>query len=535
MKKALCVLLALCFLLACAACGGTPAESTPPSAPVSEAPLETSEQTPADTIEGVSDETLTIALASEPATTDTVYGIGETNGTISRHLYDTLINYDSESNEVVPMLAESWEYIDECTLRLYLHDDVYYHDGEKFTAEDVIWNLKNANENSSLGASVLANFDLDNCKVVDETTVDLVTFAPYYMGVVALTMSYMPMMSPSAVEAQGEDAYTRTPTGGSGAYKFVEWVPGDHITLERNEDYYGELPYYKTLVFKFISDSNARGLALQAGDVDVAEGVLEELALEIQSGTDYKLYMPQNSVTCWLMNFNCRENNILNDVRIRQAICYAIDLNATPEVSTTTLSSTVPEGLVPTSSVAFKESENGYYAYDLEKAKELMAEAGYPDGGFSLTLIHQENTVAAAIAEYVQYALSELGIDVKVESMTNAVCTERQNAGDYDLYFQRMTAFDPPNDVVKYYAQGSLNRTQYNNPEFDEWYVKLNQTMDEEEYYGYMEQLLDILNEEVPVYCLINNSILVGYRSDITGIASDKMCSKVYTGVRPVA
>lgn len=486
-------------------------------------------------VEGTSDETLTVALAAEPAVTDGIYGMGLQASVIAFSIYDGLIQWNSETGEFDPMLAESWEQLDECTIRFHLRKDAKFHDGEPFTTADVVWNFKNIRDNSAPASNYINNFDIDNFNVIDEYTIDIVTFKPYVLCMTALSLNYFLMLSPTTVESIGGEAHTRTPYGGSGAYKFVEWVAGSHILLERNEDYYGEQPYYKYLKIMFIVDDTARGLALESGDVDIAENVLENQALSYMADDNLNVYVPERT-TAYALWYNFREGRPTANAALRQAIAYAIDTTQLPTILNMTISSSTADGIQPSSSSSYRAPANGYYEQDLEKAAALLAEAGYAPGELSLVLLHAEGGMYQTMAEYIQFALDQIGINVEIQSVAAPTATDRQNSGDFDMYLQRTGVYDPNTSGLQWFVSTSpVNREKYASEAFDAAADACAGIVDEEEYSQRLADAFDILREDLPAYYLIHTTNLFGMRNDLTGIYTEKMLCGIYTHVRPVA
>lgn len=486
-------------------------------------------------VEGATDEKLVVGLSAEPMSTDGVAGMGQQAGCIEFSLYDNLIQWDSVEGVFKPMLAESYEWLDDNTLEMKLRQDVTFHDGEPFNAEAVLWNFQNIKEHSNSAGLYISNFDVDSFKVVDEYTIDIVTSKPYILAETFLSLMYTGMMSPKAVEAVGYEEYTRNPNGGSGPYKFVEWVPGDHITLERNEEYYGTLPYYKTLVFKFIIDDNARGLALQEGSVDVIENILENQAKEFQAGTAIDVFVPEK-ITAYALWFNCREDRPTHDLAMRQAIAYAIDTSMLPAILDMEVSADPADGMAFKGSDSYREPKEPYYPADLDKAKELMAQAGYAEGELNMVILHQEGLLYSTMAEYIQFCLSQIGINATIESVSAGVSRERQAEGSYDMYIQRHSTYDPNSSAMQWYESNSpMNNLGFSSDAFDAAAAACTGVIDPAQFNTNLMDLLDIVREEVPAYYLMHTTSLFGIKNTLGGIYTEKMLGGIFNYIRPYA
>ena len=199
-------------------------------------------------------------------------------------------------------------------------------DGSKITASDVIFTYKTANDGGFLG-NYIGKFDIPNCKAVDDTTVILATKVaePYIFYTIA--NAALGIVSQKALEAGGGvQGQLTKPTAGCGPYKFVKWERGTSVVLERNDNYYGDKAYFKTVEFRIIADASARLMNLQSGDVDVA---LDPVASQVSQLTGDKKFAVANIETATLttMYLNCSGSFApFTDVKVRQAIAPGAQL-----------------------------------------------------------------------------------------------------------------------------------------------------------------------------------------------------------------
>ena len=214
---------------------------------------------------------LTIALASEPTSIDPHFHNLTPNNAMAMHMFQPLVIFDAKQ-QVTPGLAVSWKTVDDLTWEFKLRPDVKWHDGSPFTADDVVFTFSRAgnvpNSPSSFGTYTKGK----NVVKVDDLTVHIKTEKPYPLMVTDLTT--IPMVS----KKNGEGATTADYNSGkaaigTGPYKFVEYVPGDRIVLEANENYWGDKPKWDKVTLKPIKSGPSRVAALLAGDVDDIEGV----------------------------------------------------------------------------------------------------------------------------------------------------------------------------------------------------------------------------------------------------------------------
>lgn len=527
MKKHLLQIFALALALSVLATACTGGGDTPSDDPAgSENPSQqVAEQT-----------SLTVAYNLEPASLD-LQSVGLSSGgtTTGSFLYDTLVTYNSETNTVEPSVAERWEWVDDTTLRLYLRDDVYSHNGYNIVADDILYMLERG-----VGTAALSRYygmiDLEGCAAVDQYTVDIALTAPSPIFLTNLAQSCYAISSKEGIEAQGGlEAFARAPEAMTGKYRFVEWVDGDHVTVTRNEDYWGEKAYYETVTIRFIPDDTSRLMALQSGDVDAINRVLTSQTSTIAEGSGVSLVTIDNQLQMYNIILNCADGPLAN-TKVRQAMSLAFNREAAlqsilfgyGEVAT----GLFPEGF----SVYAPPAEGEAWTYDLERAKELMVEAGYPDG-FSMTLILMENQTYSDVAEFAEGAWSQLGIDITIEVSDSASFFVKLNAGEYDAYsiansgYDYTSVFKTFDDRLDY---GEGGNAQFHKDEA--FYELLDQIYTEVDPQAAVEisaEIQSILREEVPVINVMNGSILFACDSNLTGYYLSPMGDPIFTDLRP--
>ncbi|MBU2532020.1 MAG: ABC transporter substrate-binding protein, partial [Alphaproteobacteria bacterium] len=368
---------------------------------------------------------LTIALASEPTSIDPHFHNLTPNNSLAMHFFDALVIFD-EKQKVTPGLATSWKPIDDLTWEFKLRRDVKWHDGSPFTADDVVFTLQRAgnvpNSPSSFGTYTKGKTAVK----VDDHTVHIKTEKPYPLMVTDLTTIGI-VSKKNGEGATTQDYNSGKAAIGTGPYKFVEYVPGDRIVMKSNPDYWGTKQKWDTVTMKPIKSGPSRVAALLAGDVDVIEGVPTADIARLKKEPNLQLSSGISNRVIYLHLDHQRDDspyvkaadggpikNPLKDVRVRTAISKAINRDAIVE--------RVMEGVAIPAGQLLPDGFFGVspnlkpVAYDLEGAKKLLADAGYPDG-FQLT-VHGPNDRYindAKIAEAIGQMLTRLGLKMKVE------------------------------------------------------------------------------------------------------------------------
>ena len=275
---------------------------------------------------------LTVAYNLEPASLD-LQSVGLSSGgtTTGSFLFDTLVTYNSETNTVEPCVAESWEWVDDTTLRMKLREDVYSHNGYNIVADDILYMLERGVATAAL-ARYYGSIDLSRCAVVDTYTVDIALTAPNPVFLTTLAQSCYAISSKEGIEAQGGlEEFARAPQAMTGKYRFVEWVAGDHVTVERNEDYWGEKAYYETVTIRFIPDDTSRLMALQSGDVDAVNKVLTSQTSTITEGSGVSLVTIDNQLQMYNIFLNCADGP-LAETKVRHFRQSSLDMAPWPMV-----------------------------------------------------------------------------------------------------------------------------------------------------------------------------------------------------------
>lgn len=415
------------------------ATATPTSAPA--APVATESQTGAATSAPVPTEAVVEAptaapmgptefifgLSDEPKTLEPAVNAGTSQRAVKLAIYRGLFNY-GKGGVLTPELASDYTISEDgLTYTITLRDAVF-HNGDPVTAEDVKFSLERI-LNPDVGATFFKQMSvIDTVVATDAKTVTITlkqTMAPF-LDYLALPESVI--VSKSWVDAGGDLAVSAM---GAGPFVFVEYASGQYIKVEKFADYYKEgLPKSESILFEFYKDANTRVTALQAGDVDLIEYVpwkdfemlSADSALQVLGGTGPFMGLVFNT-----------NNQYFSNPLVRQAVAYAIDRQAVINTAFSGAGEPIFGMNIPPSSLAYKDEYANYFTYNPEKAKELLAQAGYPDG-FTVRLLatsqyafHQDTAIA------VQAELKKVGIEVELDLPDWATRQEKTLKGDHDF------------------------------------------------------------------------------------------------------
>ena len=431
--RTLALFLALITCFALAACGSTPSGGGNSA----EAPsTNTSDTTDSP---AAADKYIKVVIAgpSDPGNYLPFSADNAIRTTYQYFIYENLFDMFT-TEELTPTLATGYERVGDGVYRVTIHDNIYDYNGEHITAEDVAYSY---NKTIEMGERMMTVGDLDSVKVVDEYTVDLI-FRNDALGSLERVLTSVPIVSQKSYEAS-ETGFASDPVG-TGPYYISEWLPGASITFKKNENYWNkdaELSRQNCdeIEVKFISEPAQVAIELETGNVDFAYNVSPQDCDNFANMDGFTvLSVPGSQIDS--IGFNCHESCVFSDIRLRQAVCYAIDPAGILE------GVYMGRGGVATA-LAVPEPEAGYimdyvpewknqlpYEYNVEKAKELMAEAGYPNGGLKVRLMAKDTDIYRKTCQAIQAYLAEIGIEVEINCYENALYqTYRYQPDAYDF------------------------------------------------------------------------------------------------------
>jgi peptide/nickel transport system substrate-binding protein len=414
-------------------------------------------------------------------------------------VYSNLVRLDPNV-EVQPELAESWSVSDDGTTWTFnLRQDVKFHNGQDMTAEDVKYTYERIldEETGAIARSLFAG--INSIDTPDPYTVVFTLETPNAAFLTNLANQSACIVS-EAVVSSGDPALPEN-TVGTGPYKLSEWEPDNYMILERHPDFFIEgQPIIDTIRINIIPTEDGVLAAMRAGEADFA--IIEDVRVAKLAREEEDLVLLSTPSLNYELLFVNGAREPLNDVRVRQAIGLALDRQQI--IDGAALGEGEPTGPFPPSLslYALPLSELFGYERDIQRAQELLAEAGYPDG-FSFTMMTQTTEPANApdIAQIVQAQLREVNIDMEIELVEWGQWLERWKQADFDMCPGHNSGSpDPDYYYYRYMHTGeSLNFvTSYSNPEADELLEEGRATFDLEERVPIYQELEKILAEELP-------------------------------------
>lgn len=375
--------------------------------------------------------TVVVALPTEPLSMNPQNDATTQTTNMHLHMFETLTRL-SEKMEVIPGLAESWAVISPTEYEFKLRKGVKFHNGSLLTAQDVKFTLDRIRSKETKPESVWQSRMrwITGVSVVDEYTVRVKMDEPNAPGLSILAYS-APILPKEYFEKVGDEGFNNAPVG-TGPYKFVKWERNSAVTMEAYPDYWGEKPRIGTLVWRTIPDAFTRISELKAGGVDIIGNVPPSQIAALADAKNAQI-APVKSLRILFMGFNAKAPPF-NDVRVRQAVNHAVDVDA---IIKTVMGGRAyrNNGPVPGAAVMAPQHTPAY-AYDPEKAKNLLAEAGYANG-FKMVIdspqgrYAQDKETAEAVAAY----LRKVGIDAEVRTAEWAVYWDKYLKGQVQYMY----------------------------------------------------------------------------------------------------
>lgn len=538
MKKLIALLLAVVMLLSFAACASTEETAEQPAgddtanneaAEGDNAGNETADDgsSEGETAEegapsGNIQSTLTIGTAQDINELDPQAQNDQINNnciTLTHQGLIYLTNDAAETGETYkPQLAESWEWEDDNTLVFHLYEGITFSDGSPCTAEDCVFTFERAMDPSSAASGNLSL--LTGVEARDDLTFVIKTSS--YSNDLLSTLSGRPMviLSKAAFESGMEEPWLI----GTGQYVFEEWVEGQQASFVKNENYWctdtegmNAPGVVDKIIFKPILEASSRVIALQNGEIDVC---IDPPTTELQflEGDDNVVVHTQAGTRLFYLGFNCEKAPFDNKL-VRQAVSSAIDKETIVQVVLSGMGktqNTVVNRGVPT---FYDEDDLGAYTYDVEKAKELLAEAGYAEGELTVDLYAATDDPYKTIAPLIQANLLEIGINVNIVSLDQNTLKAACQKGDQQMFLWRWNVIDRLSEIYQeLFGTGyTSNYHHFSDPTVDEMAEEVLTIKDQDERTEKSIELQKYLAEESPQVPLYVADLVIAYRNGLTG------------------
>jgi peptide/nickel transport system substrate-binding protein len=472
------------------------------------------------TASAASAQTLRIGIGEDPDLLDPATGRSFVGRIVFQSLCDKLVDI-SPDLKIVPRLATSWEITEDGKVITFkLRDGVIFHDGEKFDAAAVKFNIERAKTlTESVRKAELAS--VASVEVIDPLTVRFTLKAPDSTLLAALSDRSGMMVAPDAAKQAG--AKLGLSPVCSGPYKFVERVQQDHITLARNPDYWNAKAFaFDKIVFRSIPDATARLASLRSGDLDIMERIEPTDVKEVEAQKDLKLAsivsLGYQSLQVNIANGPKSKTPLGQDKRVRQALSLSIDRQGLMD---SVFEGQFVAGFQPVPPVSpFYSERFPSPKRDLDKAKALLKEAGIEHPVINMR--YPTGTRSQRVSEVIQAMAAEAGIDIKLVSTEFATQLKAQADGDYEMVFIGWSGRpDPDGNIYSFYVcGGGLNDSHYCNKDVDKLLADARLTTDVAARKALYEKFDAIALDELPIIYLYFDKWIWGMPRKLMGFTA---------------
>lgn len=458
-------------------------------------------------------DTLTVAVGQDPETLNP--GIAAQNARYERLVYSGLVCL--EGDQIVPDLAESWEVSDDGLVwTFHLRDNVYFtSSGKQLTAEDVKATYERfLDPDHPLVHSAKMDW-IKEVRVVDDLTCEIVCHGPYALALSALSGHWGLILNADDIAEYGDDLGKSIESiDGTGPYILKEHIWNESYHFEANPDYFGGAPYIQNLDFVIIPDASSRTIALETGAVDLVCNV-NPSDVSLLEGEGFPVVFTESNGQ-YLFLYNCSEQSVCHDPRVRLAINHAVDTEAIVNALYADV-----QGEVPNCFATMRDHgtlDLGVFPYDPELSKQLLAEAGYPDGVTIKLFASPTYSKNPETAEIVKQMCAEVGINIEITVGDNAAFMElfghtpesfAEELG-YDMFCMGQGPSDC--DIGGYQGlytsdpeRNDSNYGFYSNAEVDELFEQQAVETNDEERVKLLNRLCEIMYLEDPIGLLIWN------------------------------
>lgn len=378
--------------------------------------------------------TLTVALALEPSSLMPTAAGSKENYMVMNCMAETLFKWDPETGEINPNLAE-FEWVDDQHFRVTLKEGIYFQNGEELKADDVLYTFE---VGSQYSAGNYEAFNLENTVVEDDYNLLFETKNVLVQAPERFVQETYEIFSKKTLESMGgADSTALYPTEGygTGKYIFNEWVSGQYILLDKNENYWNkdDMPYYDHIKFVFVNDAASRAMAVESGDANVGSDLPVSQASIYQDNASVAVHY-MDTMQCGTVFMNTSRGP-LQDERVREAIWNLIDVNALNQLVADGRGAICQTTISPYS-IVYDPVDDPTRTVNVEKAKELLKEAGYEDG-FTLEMTNMATQQAQG--EIIQENLRQAGINVNITINETPTHFKNLREGNFDLTISNLS------------------------------------------------------------------------------------------------
>jgi peptide/nickel transport system substrate-binding protein len=455
---------------------------------------------------GDDDMVINLGMVEEPPDIDPHNLTAGASGAIAFQVMPGLVWWDFDL-DLSPMIAEEWDTDEDGLVWTFkLRENLVFHNGKPCDAHEVVRNFEHIMDPES-GSMLTPDFELvESVVATDDYTVEFTLteqFAPF-----------LAVLSHRCAITDMDDYDTTTPVG-TGAFKIVSWERGSQVTMERHDEYWeDDLPHAMRVNWRFLPDADVRLTSMRAGEIDITTYVPSHMLDELIAADDFVIE-PIAGLEDYYLAFNCEEGHFA-DVRVRQAVAHAVDKQAVLEAATWGNAITTHTPLPPTSPWYLDIPD---YEFDVDRARELMEEAGYGDG-FSVDMPIADWSPSSDVAEIVQADLADIGINIRiVETEWATYWPDIYLDQNFEITYMAYSPRVDPHQTFypRFHSSSAHNAAAYYNDELDELLDRGGVTIDDSERKEIYDRVQEILFEDLPWLWLYIPNVTNGWAHNVSG------------------
>ena len=418
-------------------------------------------------------DSMIVVLPADPGSLDPHDSVTQNKHQSTRQIYETLVVYDDNGN-LIPWLLESYEYADDVTINCKLREGIKFHNGDELKASDVIFTMNRLVKDNTVAAMQVNKVDFEKTVATGDYTFTIVTTEPYAIQMAMLENPLCGIISERAYNESNGDFFA-APIG-TGPYKVVKYSAGDSLTLEGFEDYWipGQ-PYVKNVTLRYISDASSRVIEAESGGADIVYEITATNVDRVGANPEINLVSAMGANTSYLYLNQAKKP--FEDPRVREAIWLAVDIDVAVDVAYGTFGQLATGVISPGIDGRHPDMSSYFPKQDLARAKELLAEAGYPNGFETSISCNSSDQQRKDFCEVIQAQLSEVGIKVNIDVMDSTQWASYLASGDGYMSIYGLTA-----------STGEAGRTLFRFlPDTSEWPIS---SWESPEYYELIDKAL---------------------------------------------
>jgi ABC-type transport system substrate-binding protein len=453
-----------------------------------------------------------MVLDEAPQNLDPRIGIDATSERLIQLMFSSLVKRTRDFN-VAPDLALSWDTPNPTTYVFHLRDDAFFHDGRKVTARDVVFTFRSLLDGSVRSTKTGTYRLVESVQATDEHTVVFKLkepFAPFLWNLTRGGIGIVP---------EGSSPNVALNPIGSGAFKFVRYVPDGEVVLERNDNYYAEKPHLSTFVFKIVPEGIVRALELRKGTVDIALNVLSPDTVGVLKDQSQLNVMEAPGTNYQYIAFNLKDP-VFSDLRVRKAIAHAIDRDKIIKYLWRD-QARAATGVIPDGNWCYT-ADVATYPYDPARARELLRETGRT--GLSFTFRTSTDETTRLLATVFQQQLKEVGIEMNIQANEPATFSSDIEKGNFQAYSRRWIGGNNDPDIFNLIFHSAMtppegaNRGFYANPAVDRLIEIGRHETDTEKRKAAYQEIQRIVADDLPYVSLFYMDNVVVFNKRVGGM-----------------